>query len=267
MLLSFRVENHRSLRDEQELLLISAEQGGEGFPPTSEIVPLRVTGVFGANASGKSALVKGLRFMERMVTFGPAGMVGRARSLFTDEDDEERIPREPFLLDRESTEEPSGFAVELLLAGKRHSYGFTVDDTTVVEEWLHLESEDGTDQVVFEREGSSFFYGDQEPGTPELTDMLSVEPNVLLISVLANAKPTMFHSDAVRALSRVLNWFRRSLRIRQGDMRPPAGHRLPAHRSELLDRLALQAKRPRRDQERVGLITAGCAMRPHLIVE
>ncbi|MEU2947731.1 ATP-binding protein [Nocardiopsis alba] len=243
MLLSFRVENHRSLRDEQELLLTPTDQAEGDLPHPSEITPLRVTGVFGANASGKSALVKGLRFMERMVSFGPAGLSARPRSLFTDEDDEERIPREPFLLDHESADRPSGFAVELLLAGRRHSYGFTVDDTTVVEEWLHLQSDDGADQIVFEREGLSFFYGEQEPGTTELTDMLSVEPNVLLISVLANAKPTMFHSDAVDALSRVRNWFRRSLRIRHGDMSLPLERRLPpVNDPELLKRLVLLAR-------------------------
>ncbi|MFC9086077.1 AAA family ATPase [Nocardiopsis dassonvillei] len=244
MLLSFRVENHRSLRDEQELLLIPANQSAQGFPPPSEISPLRATGIFGANASGKSALVKALGFMERMVSYGPPGMVLKQRPLFgPEDDDEDRIPREPFLLDRDSADRPSAFAVELLLDGKRHSYGFAVDDTTVVEEWLHLQSEDGNDQVVFEREGLTFTYGERDPEAPELTDFLSVEPNALLISVLANASPTMFHSDAVAALTRVRQWFRRSLRVRLGEPRfSSLRNRLPLNNPELLDRLQVLAQ-------------------------
>lgn len=67
MLLSFRVENHRSIRDEQELLLTPAAQGEEGFPPPGEITPLRVAGIFGANASGKSSVIGALGFMRGLV--------------------------------------------------------------------------------------------------------------------------------------------------------------------------------------------------------
>lgn len=243
MLLSFRVENHRSLRDEQELLLTSAEQSQEGFPPPSQISPLRVTGVFGANASGKTTLVKSLRFMSDMVVYGSSGRLPKQRTLFTLDEEEDRIPREPFQLDSESREKPSCFSVELLLGGKRHTYGFTVNDTEVLEEWLFLYSDNGIEQVIFEREGSSFAYGDSDPDVPELTDVLSVEPSALLISVLANAHPTMFRSEAVSALGSVRSWFRSSLRIWQGDVRLLTGRQpLPSDDPELLDRLAVLAR-------------------------
>ncbi|QVJ01740.1 AAA family ATPase [Nocardiopsis eucommiae] len=96
MLLSFRVENHRSLRDEQELILLPSEQSESGFPVPDEITPLRVTGIFGANASGKSALVKALQFMRRTMIYGSVPGFGGPRSNFgTEDDDEDRIPGSP----------------------------------------------------------------------------------------------------------------------------------------------------------------------------
>lgn len=235
MLLSFRVENHRSLRDEQELLLTPAEQGEEGFPVPSEIAPLRVTGIFGANASGKSSVVKALSFMQRMVRGGPFRW---AQAVYVPEDEDmPQIPREPFLLDEGSGDRPSGFAVELLLGGQRYSYGFTVDDASVVEEWLHLEVSDEETRVIFEREHLNFTYGDRDDGSPELTDLLNIEPDTLLISVLANASPTTFRSEAVTALSRVRRWFRTSLRVASGDLGALRGSRPPSGSPELLRRL------------------------------
>jgi hypothetical protein len=236
MLLSFRVENHRSLRDEQELILVPAEQSSDGFPSPAETDPLRATGIFGANASGKSSVVRALQFMQRMVRGGPYRWSHVQTSYGPEEEDPPQIPREPFLLDRDSRERPSGFAVELLLNGRRYSYGFTVDDTSVVAEWLHVEASGAENQVIFEREHLNFTYG-RDNGSPELTDLLNIDPSTLLISVLASASPTTFHSEAVTALSRVRLWFRSSLRVVSGDVGALRGNRPPSGSPELLSRL------------------------------
>lgn len=238
MLLSFRVENHRSLRDEQELILVPAEQSADGFPSPAAIDPLRATGVFGANASGKSSVIRAIAFMQRMVRGDPFRWAPTFSSYGPEGEGLPTIPREPFLLDEGSKDRPSGFAVELLLDGRRYSYGFTVDDTTVVEEWLHLESSSEENRVVFEREHLNFTYGDREEGSPELTDLLSIEPDTLLISVLANASPTTFHSETVGALNRVRRWFRTSLRVISGDLGSLRSGRPPAGDKERLRRLA-----------------------------
>ncbi len=235
MLLSFRVENHRSLRDEQELILVPAEQSTDGFPSPAETEPLRTTGIFGANASGKSSVVRALSFMRSMVLGGPLRWPVRS-SYNPEEEDLPPIPREPFLLDTESENRPSGFAVELLLDGQRHSYGFTVDDTTVVDEWLHLETADEGSRVVFEREHLDFTYGNDD-GSPELTDLLNIDPSTLLISVLANVSPTTFRSETVTALNRVRRWFRSSLRVVSGDLGALRENRPPSGSPELLSRL------------------------------
>ncbi|MDG4837155.1 hypothetical protein O7631_11575 [Micromonospora sp. WMMD967] len=59
MLLSFRFANHRSFRDEQQLNLTPAYRSDEHEQA------VRVVGVFGANASGKSNCLDALGFMRR----------------------------------------------------------------------------------------------------------------------------------------------------------------------------------------------------------
>lgn len=230
MLLGFRVANHRSLRDEQELLLLPADDEHDGYPAPSATRPLHVAGIFGANASGKTALVDGLLFMRRMVS----GHYEQRSDLFGETD---RIPREPFLLDPSHAGEPSTFTVDLLSDGRRYTYGFGVTDTEVVEEWLYLYAPDGTEEVVFERDGQSFSYGAADTDAPELTDVLKVERNVLLIGVLANAQPAAFRSSAAEALREVRKWFLRRLNG-WGQVSPDLPRALTRVEPRLLERLS-----------------------------
>ncbi|MBE2998865.1 ATP-binding protein [Nocardiopsis sp. HNM0947] len=230
MLLGFRVANHRSLRDEQELLLLPADEEHDGYPVPSRTKPLHVAGIFGANASGKTALVDALSFMARMVS----GHYDQRSDLFGEI---EQIPREPFLLDPVHADEPSSFTVDLLLGGHRYTYGFGVTGTEVVEEWLYLYTPDGTEEVVFEREGQSFSYGTAETDAPELTDVLNVEHNVLLIGVLANAQPAAFRSSAAEALREVRKWFLRRL-SNWGQVSPELSRTLTRIEPRLLERLS-----------------------------
>ncbi len=59
MLRSFRVKNHKSIRDEVELLLLPV------YGKPDRAVP--IAGIFGANASGKSNLLDALRWMRDAV--------------------------------------------------------------------------------------------------------------------------------------------------------------------------------------------------------
>jgi AAA domain, putative AbiEii toxin, Type IV TA system len=121
VLLSFRVANHRSVREETELSLVatelnehSARQTGtrsEGRP----VAALPAVGIFGANASGKSNVLDALRFMRRAVL-----------ESFADWGKRPGVPRQPFALAPEALDETSLFEVELLLGKQRvrYTYGF-----------------------------------------------------------------------------------------------------------------------------------------------
>lgn len=129
-MIRFRTQNHRSIQDEQELSLVATLLSDR---PESLVRAerydfdlLRVAAVYGPNASGKSTLFDALAFMRSAV-------VDSQRTWTPDEG----VPLSPFALDAEAREEPSLFAVDLLLDSVRYEYGFVADSSRVLEEWLY----------------------------------------------------------------------------------------------------------------------------------
>jgi AAA15 family ATPase/GTPase len=129
MLVRFRVENYRSLRDKIELSMAATSLTHDGPNPVLvEGIPnglLRVAAIYGANASGKSNVLKAIN------SFSAA--VANSHKKWKPEGP---IPVEPFLLD-ESKEKPSLFEAEFVLADARYRYGFVIDRSVVREEWLY----------------------------------------------------------------------------------------------------------------------------------
>jgi len=168
VLLSFRVVNHRSIRDEQELQLTPV-YGDEPAVP--------VAAVYGANASGKSNLFGALEFMSSAVR----DSFGRWRP-------DGRVPRRPFKLDPKAAEQPSGFVAEFIAEGVRHTYGFVVDDRVVREEWLYTYPEKRK-RIVFEREDGGIKVGTTVGDLRGKLDVLKalVRPNALFLSVAAQS--------------------------------------------------------------------------------
>ena len=146
MLIRFRVENFRSVKQEQELTMVASalsehsetlvHAGSYGF----EL--LRSAAIYGPNASGKSSLFHALSFMR-------AAVMDSHRSWSPDGG----IPRTPFALSLDSTLQPSLFAVDLMINGIRYEYGFTADSHRVHEEWLYAYPR-GRKQEWFTRDAS-----------------------------------------------------------------------------------------------------------------
>lgn len=130
MLLRFRVENFRSLRDEQEFSLVASNlddhTSGLMEVPGGDVRALPVAAIYGANASGKSGLFHALRFTRDAV-------VHSHRSW----NPEGGVPRQPFLLDAQSASKPTTVDLSFVTDGVRYEYGFTVDSERVLEEWLY----------------------------------------------------------------------------------------------------------------------------------
>jgi AAA15 family ATPase/GTPase len=156
MLLSFRVANVLSIREEQVLSFVATDLN-EGSARrtrvreasrTLSVVP--VIGIYGANASGKTKVLDALIQMQTAVL--------NSVDWFRESAPVRRIP---FLLDDISAAEPSFFEVDIELAGVRYTYGFEMDDDQVRGEWLHAYPR-GKRQVWFDRddEGEVAFPGD-----------------------------------------------------------------------------------------------------------
>ncbi|HPH97266.1 MAG TPA: ATP-binding protein [Anaerolineaceae bacterium] len=145
MLIRFRVQNFLSFNEEIEFSMVAgkvqqhpeqvARQTGR---PTVEL--LRAALIYGANASGKSNLVKAIDFARKMVVEGV-----RAK---------DAIPRKPFKLNAARSAEPSRFEFEIQQNGKLYAYGFALDSKRIHEEWLH-EIRPASEKILFHRTTSA----------------------------------------------------------------------------------------------------------------
>lgn len=169
MLRSFRVANHKSIRDEQELLLMPVYD--------KDRTALPIAAIYGANASGKSNLLDALRFVQQAV-----------RESYQRWSPTHGIPRHPFRLDAESRTATSWFVLDMLIDGVRWTYGFEVDDDRVLEEWLYTYPQQRR-RVIFERERKRLKFGSTIKTSRERAQVLEelTRDNALFVSVAAQS--------------------------------------------------------------------------------
>ncbi len=145
MLLEFSVENFLSFKDRVTLSLDSS--ASKKLPCNLIEVSekerlLKSAVVYGANASGKSNLVKALFFMRNMVAHSHNFNI------------DTRIPVTPFRLDGECREKPSRFELKFVHEGVRYRYGFSCNGGRVIDEYL-FERPGKRERTVFKRKNSS----------------------------------------------------------------------------------------------------------------
>jgi hypothetical protein len=188
MLLSFEAANHKSFRGEHELQLMPArDKRGSA---------VCVAAIYGANASGKSNFLDALRFMSEAVLLS-----------FRVWDAQGGIPRSPFRLSADGPAAPSSFVVQLEIDKVDYLYGFILDDTQVVEEWLYSYPH-RKKRVIFERHGTEIRLGSTLSESASRLDLLQklVRENSLVLSAAAQAS----HQDE---FAPVYGWFRSGLQL------------------------------------------------------
>ena len=145
MLIEFAVANYRSIKDEAVLSLLAGPGGehrehnvhGPAMRGNVRAMPLlRSVALYGANAAGKTNVIRALRTMGTIVV--NSGRVDRD------------LPVTPFLLDTEHKDQPTRFEIACVAEGVRYQYGFSATQDVVVGEWLHAWPR-GRPQLWFER--------------------------------------------------------------------------------------------------------------------
>jgi AAA15 family ATPase/GTPase len=204
MLVEFRVKNFRSLRDEQVLSLVASTDKSLGDTHTLatglKAAPhlLKSAVVYGANASGKSNLIKALQYMRGVVLESAALQPGQTFSRL-----------HAFKLDATSGGLPTAFEVTFVLDGVRYQYGFAMNTQRIVSEQL-LVYKSFKPQRWFERhfdaEGGKDVYefGPGLKGAKNLWEG-ATRPNALFLSMAVQ-----LNSEALRA---VFDWFANRLVI------------------------------------------------------
>ncbi|MBF0195757.1 MAG: ATP-binding protein [Magnetococcales bacterium] len=130
MLIEFSVSNYLSFCDRQTLSMAASgsykELDGNSFLTDLPKMPklLRSSVIYGANASGKSNLIRGAMFMWDFVLNSAQGQEGDTIDVY------------PFLLNSRNTTEPSIFEMIFIEDGVRYQYGFAVTRQRVHHEWL-----------------------------------------------------------------------------------------------------------------------------------
>ena len=198
-LLSFTAENVRSYRDEVHLSLLGTRLAEPGaarslslIGSAKQIPVLPAAGLFGANASGKTALLEAIDDMSAIV-LGSFRMARAGSQIF----------RCPFGLDDESSHRPSRFEVELIIDGVRWQYGFTIDDYRVLDEYAYHYPR-GRQARVFHREGASVEFG--QPFRSEGKVLLRPLHDNVLLSSVAGAFGT-------EGIAQLYEWFETKLQI------------------------------------------------------
>ncbi len=204
MLVEFRVKNFRSLRDEQVLSLVASKdktlEDTHTLSTGLKAVPglLRSAVVYGANAGGKSNLIKALQYM-RGVVLESATVIQPGQSFAV----------QPFRLDELSASQPTEFEATFILDGVRYQYGFAMTPQRIVSEHLlvykafkpqrwferHFDAESGKD--VYE-------FGPGLKGAKNLWEG-ATRPNALFLSMAVQ-----LNSEAMRP---VFDWFSTGLVI------------------------------------------------------
>lgn len=191
MLISFAVENYKSIRDRQ---VFSLEATSDDHLAESRVVEtdglriLRSAAVYGPNASGKSNLISAIIGMRQIILAAPPRT------------EDQMIPVEPFRLRPLPHKHPTSFECHFLLDGLRYRYGFTADRERVHEEWLMRKHHGHKEASLFTREGQEITVNPEQ--FKEGVDKKSyVHRNTFFLPLCAQL--------AGETASKVVNWFRR----------------------------------------------------------
>ena len=133
MLIEFTVGNFRSFKDRVTFSMVAANLVSQDknvdenntFEVNDKLRLLKSAAIYGANASGKTNLVKAMQFMQNFVLTSSK-----------ESQADEEIPVEVFRLNETSLSEPSFFQIVFIQQGVQYRYGFEVTAERVTSEWL-----------------------------------------------------------------------------------------------------------------------------------
>lgn len=169
MLLTFTTGNYCCFKEPQSLSLLA---DGRHLPHDARVVQargcraLRVVGVFGDTATGKSHLGKALRFMQHAVLEGW-------------QDAALHCP--PFWAEGHTAAAPSFFEVLLVHDDVRYRYGFTLQEQQVAAEWLY-ERKGRRELRLFSRRGQALLV---HASFAEGRRLIGITPPDLLLLTIA----------------------------------------------------------------------------------
>lgn len=183
MILRFSVSNFRSIRSEQTISFVADRAIKDETThllatpavPSGNVLPALL--VYGANASGKSALIQAMAHFRQRISSSffqarPENAPTQRYAYFA-----------PFALDDSSINEPSTFELDFTVEQTRYNYGFSIQRDLIDHEWLYFYPK-GTKARLFVRNGSALEFGDTFGDLKsEIKNLISARPDSLVMSV------------------------------------------------------------------------------------
>lgn len=206
MLVEFKVKNFRSFKDECSLSLVASADkthAQANVAPTSiKGIPglLRSAAIYGANASGKSNLIRAIQLMR--------ALVAESATLQIDQ----KLNVQSFALDSIAKNEPTEFEITFLIDNIRYQYGFTVTPDRIVSEWL-IVYKTAKPQIWFRREydrslqKEEYFFGPSLLGQRQVW-RTSTRSNALFLSTAVQ-----LNSEQLRP---IFDWLNRMVIFENG---------------------------------------------------
>ncbi len=145
MLVQFKVNNFASIKDTVTFSLNAGKKDTHSFPVRKYNL-LQSVVLYGANASGKSNLLKAMNLM--------ASLVLNKNKVSSSVD---QLEHQPFLLNSETETASTSFEMLFIVDEIIYRYGFEYDSERVYAEWLFTD-EKGTEAKLFYRDIDDKFY-------------------------------------------------------------------------------------------------------------
>ncbi len=171
MIIETSVENYLSIKEKATLSLDSSSS--KKLPDNLIEIPkneklLKSAVIYGANASGKSNIIKSVFFIWNMVK--------NSHSFNIDV----KIPRVPFKLEESYLKKPSKFEIIFIHNNVKYKYGFSCNDNQFVEEYLYHWPK-GRESKIFSRKNTKEFDFTNDKKQQELIKS-QTNDNVLYLS-------------------------------------------------------------------------------------
>lgn len=211
MLIRFSIENFLSFKDKQTFSMLPASKirvkKHHKTKPMQGISVLRASVIFGANASGKSNLIKAIEFGKLIIeSKEPATILAKFNQ---------------FKLDPMNKQRNSSIEYEFQHGGKNYAYGFVFNSTQIVEEWLYIISKKGQ-ELIFERtinkekhfDLSGLFKVNEDQDHRNFLEFFakSTPKNNLFISEVKNRNVIENVTD-ITDLQNTIDWFSNTLEV------------------------------------------------------
>lgn len=224
MLIEFKVKNYRSIKEQQVLSMVKSstkelEETNTFITPEKKkkISILRSATIYGANASGKSNLLKAFSAMQDIV-LNSDSKIKRGVEL----------PITSFLLDDENSEEATEFEIIFIADSVKYQYGFSLNREKIIDEWLFAFPE-GSAQTWFERtvedktQEIKWRFGSKFTGNKKIWSE-STRNNALFLSTAV-----FFNSEQ---LEPIYDWFQNTIHILESTARLDPSFTYDLYKSE-----------------------------------